>query len=302
MLFMVRVFVIIVTYKGMTWYERCFNSLRHSTIPVTTVVVDNASRDGTVDFIRREFPEIMLIESPENLGFGKANNIGIRFALDHGADYVFLLNQDAWIDPDALEILVSIHKKHPEYGLLSPMHLNVDRTGLVMKFFCRQPNNGKLITDLYLNQLSDVYNTKYIHAAAWLLPKQTLQTIGGFDPIFHHYAEDDDYLNRLRYHRMKIGVCPVARIVHDHHNRVQSPESVRYRHRQTMLAEYMDLNHPFRVGEYLRHYSWKWIRSLLRLRIKECACLWDDLVFMLKNASEIKKHRKQNQKKGLTWL
>jgi len=297
-----RVFVVVVTYNGMEWYERCFSSFRLSTIPVTTIVVDNDSHDGTIDFIRKEFPEIVVIQSPENLGFGKANNMGIRYALDHGADYVFLLNQDAWIDSDALEILVSIHQKHPEYGLLSPMHLNVDRTGLVMKFFCRQPNNEKLITDLYLNQLSDVYDTQYIHAAAWLLPKQTLQTIGGFDPIFHHYAEDDDYLNRLRYHRMKIGVCPDARIVHDHHNRVQSPEAARYRHRQSMLAEYMDLNHPFRVGEYLSHYSWKWVRSLFRLRTKECIGQWDDLTFMLKNASEIKKHRKQNQKKGTSWL
>ena len=297
-----KVFVIVVTYNGMEWYERCFSSFRSSTIPVTTVVVDNDSHDGTVDYIRREFPEIIVINSPENLGFGKANNIGIRYALDHGADYVFLLNQDAWIDPDALEVLVSIHKKHPEYGLLSPMHLNVDRTGLVMKFFCRQPNNEKLITDLYLNQLSDVYNTKYIHAAAWLLPKQTLQTIGGFDPIFHHYAEDDDYLNRLRYHRMKIGVCPAARIVHDHHNRIQSPEAVRYRHRQTMLAEYMDLNHPFHPGVYFRHDVWKMIRNLFRLNTKENKYLKDDLMFLVKNAKEITKHRKQNQKKGLTWL
>ena len=297
-----RVFIIVVTYNGMEWYERCFSSFRSSTIPVTTVVVDNDSHDGTVDYIQREFPEIIVIKSPENLGFGKANNIGIRYALDHGADYVFLLNQDAWIDPDALEILVSIHQKYPKYGLLSPMHLNVDRTGLVMKFFCRQPTNGRLITDLYLNQLSDVYNTKYIHAAAWLLPKQTLQTIGGFDPIFHHYAEDDDYLNRLRYHRMKIGVCPAARIVHDHHSRTQSPEAVRYRHRQTMLADYMDLNHPFHAGEYFRHDIWKMARNFFRLNTKENIYLKDDLLFLLKNAKEITKHRKENQKKGLTWL
>ncbi len=286
----------------MEWYERCFSSLRLSTIPVSTIVVDNDSHDGTVDYIRKEFSEIVVIESPENLGFGKANNMGIRYALDHGADYVFLLNQDAWIDPDALEVLVSIHQKHPEYGLLSPMHLNVDRTGLVMKFFCRQPNNEKLITDLYLNQLADVYDTSYIHAAAWMLPKQTLQIIGGFDPIFHHYAEDDDYLNRLRYHQKKIGVCPAARIVHDHHNRMQSPDAVRYRHRQSVLAEYMDLNHPFHEEGYFRYYFRKWLRNLFSLRVKECALLKDDFVFLLKNARVIKKHRKQNEKAGQTWL
>ena len=95
-----KIFVIIVTYKGNQWYERCFTSLRNSEYPVQTIVIDNASNDGTVEYIRENFPEIYLIESEENLGFGRANNIGMRYALDHGCDYVFLLNQDAWIKPE----------------------------------------------------------------------------------------------------------------------------------------------------------------------------------------------------------
>ena len=90
-----KIFVIIVTYKGHQWYERCFASLCNSEYPVQTIVIDNASNDGTVEYIRKYFPEIHLIESKENLGFGRANNIGMRYALDHGCDYVFLLNQDA---------------------------------------------------------------------------------------------------------------------------------------------------------------------------------------------------------------
>ena len=212
----IKLFVIVVTYKGMQWYDRCFTSLRNSTIPVQTIVVDNASNDGTVEYIKENYPEIILIESKENLGFGKANNMAMRYALDHECDYVFLLNQDAWVEPETIEKLVKVHQEHKEFGIVSPMHLNVNKTGLVMKEFCRQPCNERLITDLYLNTLSDVYETTYIHAAAWLLPRLTLVTIGGFDPIFNHYGEDDDYLHRVRYHRVRIGVCPSARIVHDH--------------------------------------------------------------------------------------
>lgn len=297
-----KVFVIVVTYNGMEWYERCFGSLRSSTIPVTTLVVDNHSSDGTLDYIRKSFPEVLVIESSVNLGFGKANNLGIRYALDHDGDYVFLLNQDAWIEPDALEKMVAIHRNHPEYGLLSPMHLNVDKTGLVMKFFCRQTTHEKLITDLYLNRLSDVYDTNYIHAAAWLLPRGTIQTIGGFDPIFNHYSEDDDYLNRIRYHKLGIGVCPGAQIVHDHHNRVSTPEVARYRRNQTMLAQYMDLNHPFCAGSYYRHYVWQWLRNLFRGDLKGCKRLKGDLAFLSEHARTIKSHRKQNQRTGATWL
>ena len=286
----------------MEWYERCFSSLRLSTIPVSTIVVDNDSHDGTVEYIREEFPEIIVIESPVNLGFGKANNIGIRYALDHGADYVFLLNQDAWIDPDALEVLVSIHQKHPEYGLLSPMHLNVDRTGLVMKYFCMQPNNEKLITDLYFNRLSDIYETTYIHAAAWMLPRNTLQTIGGFDPIFHHYAEDDDYLNRVKFRGIKIGVCPSARIVHDHRDHPLNPDAIRYHRNQTHLAEYMDLNHSFHWCSYLFYYLRKLLLTVLNPKTHRSKDLFQDILFLLKKVKAIYNHRKRNLEIGETWL
>jgi len=118
---MSKLFVVIVTYKGQRWYERCFDSLRHSTLPVQTIVVDNASNDGTVEYIKEYFPEIHLIESKENLGFGRANNIAMRYALDNGCDYVFLLNQDAWVEPDTFEKLVDIAERHPDYGIVAPL-------------------------------------------------------------------------------------------------------------------------------------------------------------------------------------
>ena len=83
-----KLFVIIVTYKGKQWYDRCFTSLRESTVPVQTIVVDNASEDGSVEYIREHYPEIVLMENKENLGFGQANNLAMRYALDHDCDYV----------------------------------------------------------------------------------------------------------------------------------------------------------------------------------------------------------------------
>ena len=127
-----KVFVVIVTYKGKQWYDRCFASLRESTIPVQTIVVDNASEDGSVEYIREKYPEVILMENRENLGFGRANNMGMRYALDHDCDYVFLLNQDTWIEPDAIEKLVRVHSEHPEYGILSPLHIAPDGSRLNM--------------------------------------------------------------------------------------------------------------------------------------------------------------------------
>ena len=298
-----KLFVIVVTYKGKQWYDRCFTSLRNSTIPVQTIVVDNASNDGTVEYIKEHYPEIILIESKENLGFGKGNNLALKYAYEHGCDYVFLLNQDAWLDgDDKLEKLVEVAQRHPDYGILSPMHLNVDMSGLVMKEFCRQPCNEKLITDLYLNKLSDVYATTYIHAAAWLLPLQTLQTVGGFDPIYFHYGEDDDYLHRVRYHKLRIGVCPSSRIIHDHHEHQKTTAQFQYQHNLNQLVEYLDINRSFNVGDYKRRIWNRWLRGVFHSGFKKNQYLLKDISFLRHQAKEIKSHRSQNMQKGSSWL
>ena len=72
---MKKIFVIIVTYKGKRWYDKCFQSLRESTIPVQIVVVDNTPGDEDVEYIRTYHPDIHLIKTTENLGFGRGNNI-----------------------------------------------------------------------------------------------------------------------------------------------------------------------------------------------------------------------------------
>lgn len=298
-----KIFVIVVTYKGKQWYDRCFTSLRNSTIPIQTIVVDNASDDGSVEYIKENYPEIILIESKENLGFGKGNNLALKYAYEHGCDYVFLLNQDAWLDADdTLEKLVEVAQRHPEYGILSPMHLNVNKMGLVMKEFCRQSCNEKFITDLYLNKLSDVYGTTYIHAAAWLLPRRTLETIGGFDPIFPHYGEDDDYLHRVRFHKMKIGVCPALRIVHDHQEHPKSQAQLQYIHNLNKLVEYLDINHPFKPGDCMWHNLKKWLHSILRFDATKRRSVKNDMRFLREKAKEIKQHRDRNIQDGKTWL
>lgn len=295
-----KLFVIVVTYKGRRWYERCFTSLRNSKYPIQTVVIDNASNDGTCEYIRDKFPEILLIESKENLGFGRANNIGIRYALDNGCDYVFLLNQDAWIEPNTLEKLINIHKKNPEYGILSPMHLNVDKTQLMMKRFSSQTNNAKLINDLYFNKIDDVYETKYIHAAAWMLSKDILISVGGFDPIFFHYGEDDNYLHRASYHKFKIGVCPKAQIVHDHQG--SSLSNLEYREKISWLVDWTNINHKLSAVNLYRYYFRKLFLFLICGNFKEVKIIYNKLCFFLNKRKAIYKSRNEDIVRKPSWL
>lgn len=303
---MVKLFVVIVTYKGEQWYDRCFTSLRESTISVQTIVIDNASNDGTVEYIREHFPEIHLIESKENLGFGKANNIGMRYALDHGCDYVFLLNQDAWVDADALEKLVEIHSKHSEYGILSPIHLNAEKTGiekgLVLYLDDRRVTDKALFEDLYFGRLKEVYDTKYINAAAWLLPRKTLETVGGFDPIFSHYGEDDNYLQRVMYHKIKIGICPLCVAVHDTVRRITAADKKVQTKDSVLLAEVTNINVPISVKGLCFYHFRKALVKLLLLNTTQAKNHWQDFRFLRKNARAIKRSREANALPGTNWL
>lgn len=302
---MQKVFVIIVTYKGHRWYERCFSSLRNSAYPVQTIVIDNASNDGTIEYISEYFPEIHLIVSKENLGFGRANNIGMRYALDHGCDYVFLLNQDAWIEPNSISELVNIHQKNSEYGILSPMHVTADKKRLYIEIEDGKTDHvNSLLSDCYFQSLKDVYTFKYINAAAWLMTRQTLETIGGFDPIFFLYGEDDNYLQRMEYHSIKLGLVPKIQIVHDHQEieTNKTEKYVSYRTEQCKLVEYTNILKPLFVKKYTIYLYCKWMVKFLKGDRIGTERIYKELVFFNQNKQQIQISRNVNKQKKGAWL
>jgi GT2 family glycosyltransferase len=231
-----KVFVVIVTYNGAKWVTPCFSSLRKSTVPLHTIVIDNGSQDDTLARIAAEYPEVEIVNTGKNLGFGKANNIGMERAWQRGADYVFLLNQDAWIDPDAVEKLVDACQRHPGYGIISPMHLNGAGDGLDYGFSNYiAPNKCRgLYSDIFLGRVQDVYDVGFVNAAAWMMTRECLERVGGFSPSFFHYGEDDNYTQRLQFHKLKLGVLPTSRIYHD---REQRPASKYFQAGETFRRE-----------------------------------------------------------------
>ena len=298
---MKKVFVIIVTYKGQRWYEKCFTSLRESTLPVQTVVVDNTPGDEDAEYIKARYPEVHIIKTQENLGFGKANNLGMRYAMDNGCDYVFLLNQDAWIEKDSIAKLVEVAEQYPEYGIISPMHLNADQNHL--NFLLDDGNrNYELLSDLYFGKTKDIYPIIYANAAAWLLPRKTLETIGGFSPIFQQYAEDDDYINRVLYHNYKIGLCPAVKIVHDHQSSFSAHVHKKSLNSHPLFAEWLNIKKSFSARKYYRYYIRRWIKSVI-LRDAYFQDYYVKAITLLRqHKQQIIYIRQQNIQKQPSWL
>lgn len=270
-----NIFIVIVTYNGMKWIEYCLSSIESSTVGAVPVVIDNCSTDGTADFVEAHFPQTIILRHQKNLGFGQANNVGIRYAMEHDAHYVMLLNQDAYLAPDALQNLV---KSCTTDCLLSPLHLNGDGTALDLAFKNNtiKESTSNIIDNMFLGNRSGVYDVPFVNAACWFLPISVIKRVGGFNPIFFHYGEDMNYVHRLQYHGIPVRVCPAATVRHDRLFVGNAQVFAKGRTRRELLIEACNINHTFlqRMKKYVRiflnHNSslFECLKSILWLAFK----------------------------------
>lgn len=299
--------IIIVTYNAMQWLSKTLSSIPDE-FPV--IVIDNNSSDKTLDFIKNNYPQIKVLPQSENLGFGKANNLGISYALNNGAEYVFLLNQDAYLHPRAVEKLLDVHKSNPQLGIISPLHLNGKGDNLDVGFLNAITNSGlEHFNDNFKAQkLNSVYELPFVNAAAWLLPKQTLDIVGGFDPIFFHYGEDDNFCQRVLFHGFKIGVVTDAIINHDRENR--TPKKVEMYSAQYFKIKEKDyktrwsniLNEDCNFTIKLWELQKRRIKAFLRFNFKAFLGVSKEIKLIKKHKSAILDSRAINMTKGPHYL
>jgi len=212
-----KVYCIVVTYNGEQWVDKCFGSLRAVDIPLKTIVVDNGSTDGTIRALESRFPEVEIIKPGKNLGFGMGNAAGVQKAMDEGADFVFLFNQDAYLLKGSLSELIKAFDLDKQAGIISPIHLAGDERNLDFGFYryLNPASTSFLLGDIFSNGLKPLYQSKFINAAAWVMKTSMIKQIGFFHPVFDHYGEDMEYASRMEKNGYKIFVCPSVCIVHD---------------------------------------------------------------------------------------
>lgn len=307
-----KIFAIIVTYQGSPWIEECIRSLKNSDIPIKIIVVDNGSTDQTVSIVSKIEGTICLPQHI-NLGFGRANNIGINYALNNDADFVFLLNQDALIRNDTIEQLINMSKKNKDYGILSPVHLNGKGDKIDNNFiqYITQAG-GDLFSDLFISRnLKEIYEVFFVNAAAWLINRTCIEIVGGFDPLFFMYSEDQDYCNRVINAGLKIGVVPSAVALHkrkhaeeinNHFWRNFRRQSLRYR--SSMIA-YLKVPKRSLYGrffglilEVIRWLTWQLGSGNLIGILAIITAFFITIIYLPK----IHAHRQMSKSKNRNWL
>lgn len=217
-----RVDIIILNWNGREDTLNCLRSVQEVEYPryrYRVLVVDNASTDGSVEAIRAGFPGVELIVNDGNLGFAAGNNEGIRHALQSGADYVLLLNNDTQVERAVLSELVRAGEGDPGVGLASPKVYYLDRPNVIYYAGARQ---GRLALLPRLmgtgeedhGQYEQVQEVDYVWGQAMFIKREVLERVGLLDPGFFMYYEDADYCVQAKKAGYKIVCVPGARVWH----------------------------------------------------------------------------------------
>ena len=213
-----RVVVVLVNWNGVTDTLECLASLYSDGYPsLSVVVVDNGSVDDSVLSIRDAYPDAIVLEAGRNLGFTGGNNVGIRYALDHGADYVYLLNNDTTIEARSLEKLAAAAEGCAKAGIVAPVMHYADRPDEV--WF--GGSSLDICCGLALHDHSNVPATldppveiPWVTGCAMFIRATVLRELGGFDERYYLYFEDVDLSVRMRKLGYSIVLAPSARIFH----------------------------------------------------------------------------------------
>ena len=279
------IFAVLVCYNERQYVAQCLESLLASTVPLKVVVVDNHSSDGTSEILTQFSDRIVYFPQNRNLGYGIANNVGIQYALDAGADYLLLLTMDLYLEHDCVEHLLRAAVRHPEYSVLSPMVWNFEKDQVEKMFFTTIAAHNELWEYDFRRwfsrlcrgegQSDEIYRIgSFIPAATWFVPAHVFREIGGFSPLFFPiYCEDEELWFRMRRKGYFTGVVTSAVGYHDTENREKSSWPIE---RLVCNQIYVKALNP--DNSWMLCYTWVQILSA-------CRIIKNILLFRKKNLS-----------------
>jgi len=218
-----KIYAVIVTWNNYVDTRECLNSILSSTLCLSgIVIVDNGSQDGSIEKLKEDFANnsiMHFILNGENLGFAAGVNIGIRFALEHGANYIFLLNNDAVVDKNCVEYLVRKMNDSPSIGITGPRvfyyedpqriwhgggYVSRIKTGVII------PEKNKLVEECG----TEIREVTFLTGCAMLIRREVFERVGFFEEEFFMYGEDVDFCLRATRAGFKLLYVPRAKVWH----------------------------------------------------------------------------------------
>ncbi len=218
--------IVVVNWNTCELLASCLNSIYATAqhINFDIWVVDNASSDGSVAMLQRDYPTVNLVENSINVGFAKANNQAM--ALSRG-QYILLLNSDAMLTPGSLQSLLRAAERQPNAGILGAQLLNTDGTfqashtpfpNLWQEFLILSGSGRKLFGRWYPSHGPEEeigpQQVDYVEGACLLVRRAAFNAVGGLDEDYFMYAEEVDWCYTMRRFGWEVWYEPAAKVIH----------------------------------------------------------------------------------------
>jgi GT2 family glycosyltransferase len=215
------VHVVILNWNGLQDSLECLGSLTAQNYPCLVIhVIDNGSKENESEIIRQHYPDVNVITLPQNLGFCGGNNVGIRQALDSGADYVMILNNDTIAPPTLIKDLLETMKSLQDVGAVSPVILHYpDKEKIWFAGSIWEPETAgfrHLLSGHSRNEVKETepYLTQYACGCCLLSSASVLRAVGLLDEKYFAYYDEADWCSRMSQLGLQCYVIPKATLYH----------------------------------------------------------------------------------------
>lgn len=269
--------ICIVNYQAADYLRNCLYSILANPPQgnYEIIVVDNGSTDESCEMLKSEFPGVILIRNPSNLGFTAPTNQALRCA---GGQFLLLLNPDTLVHPQAFDILIAFMLEHPQVGICGPKVLNTDgslqapcrrgesRPWAVISYFLRLNRlfpHSKLFGGYLMNYMGEdaTHAVAGVAGSCMLIRRQVIDQIGYLDERFFAYQEDADYCFQARRAGWQVYYVPAARVTHfggEGGSRVQPYRSIFAWHKSYWLYYRKNL-----ASDYFFLFNWAFYLLML---------------------------------------
>lgn len=254
-----KILIILLTWNNIEDTLECIYSIRkqdYSSLDI--LLVDNASSDGTVDIVKKAYPEITIIKNTSNLGYAEGNNIGINYALSQDYYGIFILNNDTVLAENCLSELVDELQHHSDAGAVAPISFYYCQKNRIYFAGGKITPRGYPVHVHYKEEYFDSINinptTDWLNGCAILFRSQTLRVVGGFDPKFYLLFEDVDWSLRAKKYGYSLRIAGKSHLWHKISVSFGATWSPQYLYYYTRNSLYFIKNHFPLIRRYYYYY------------------------------------------------